>query len=90
MNLDLTGSPDYFVYSQSSWANTGWAEIHVPLHFARSGGGSVQLPAGSRLGLAFAVERQGTSQGSGLQFVYDHPSFDSRLQVDTKSLLPVF
>ena len=48
------------------------------------------LPAGSRLGLAFAVERQGTSQGSGLQFVYDHPSFDSRLQVDTKSLLPVF
>jgi type II secretory pathway pseudopilin PulG len=84
-NLNQTGNPPYFTYSQSSWPNTGWTEIHLPLHFS-----SLAIPAGDRLGLAVGVERQGTLPGSGLQFEYDHPSFDSRLEVDTHSLLPIF
>ena len=32
----------------------------------------------------------GTLPGDGLQFVYDNPSYDSRLEVDTHSLLPAF
>jgi hypothetical protein len=48
------------------------------------------VPAGDRVGLAVGVERQGTLDGSGLQFEYDHPSFDSRIEVDTHSLLPIF
>ena len=90
INLDLTGNPGYFVHSQSSWPSAAWAEVHVPLHFSRPGGGSVQLTPGDRLGLAFGVERQGTLPGDGLQFMYDHPSFDTRLQVDTHSVLPAF
>jgi hypothetical protein len=35
-----------------------------------------------RLGLAITVDNQGTS-GSGLEFMYDHPDYDSRLEVDT-------
>ena len=87
-----TGNP-YFVYSQASpqnWPSGGWVEIHVPLSFQAASSGSVQLPAGSRLGLAVAVERQGTLPGDGLQFIYDHPSFDSRVEVDTHSLVPTF
>lgn len=84
-NLDQSGNPPYFTYSQSSWPNGGWTEIHVPLHFS-----PLTLPAGDRLALAIGVERQGTLPGSGLQFEYDHPSFDSRLEVDTHSPLPTF
>jgi type II secretory pathway pseudopilin PulG len=84
-NLDLTGNPTYFTYSRSTWPNNGWAEIQVPLHFAQ-----VTLPPSSRLGLAVTLEKQGTPSSSGLQFMYDHPSFDSRLEVDTHSLVPIF
>jgi hypothetical protein len=81
----VTGNPTYFTYSKSTWPNNGWSEIQVPLHFSQT-----TLPAGSRLGLAITLEKQGTPSSSGLQFVYDHPSFDSRLEVDTHSLVPVF
>jgi Tfp pilus assembly protein PilV len=84
-NLGQIGNPPYFTYAQASWPTNGWAEIHVPLHFS-----SLTIPAGDRLGLAIGVERQGTLPGAGLEFNYDHPSFDSRLQVDTHSLLPIF
>jgi type II secretory pathway pseudopilin PulG len=84
-NLDVTGNPTYFTYSRSTWPNNGWSEIQVPLHFSQ-----VTLSAGARLGLAFTLEKQGTPSSSGLQFMYDHPSFDSRLEVDTHSLVPVF
>jgi type II secretory pathway pseudopilin PulG len=84
-NLDATGNPTYFTYSKSTWPNNGWSEIQLPLHFAQ-----VTLPPSSRLGLAIAVEKQGTPSSSGLQFMYDHPSFDSRLEVDTHSIVPVF
>jgi type II secretory pathway pseudopilin PulG len=84
-NLDVTGNPSYFTYSKSTWPNNGWAEIQVPLRFS-----AVTLSAGSRLGLAITLEKQGTPSSSGLQFVYDHPSFDSRLEVDTHSLVPIF
>jgi hypothetical protein len=69
----------------SDWPHGGWTEIHMPLHF-----GSLTLPAGDRLGLAVSVSAGGTPQNTGLQFMYDHPSFDSRLEVDTRSLLPLF
>jgi hypothetical protein len=84
-DLGQSGNPPYFTCSQSSWPNGGWTEIHVPLHFS-----PFSVPAGDRVGLAVGVERQGTLDGSGLQFEYDHPSFDSRIEVDTHSLLPIF
>ena len=72
----------YFPCSISSWPSGSWTEIKVPLQFL-----ALTLPAGDRLGLAVAVEKQGTS-GSGLQFMYDAPTYDSRLEVETHSLLP--
>jgi hypothetical protein len=41
--------------------------------------------------LAIAIDRSGTGDGSqGLQFMYDEPSFDSRLEVTSHSPLPSF
>jgi Tfp pilus assembly protein PilV len=88
-----TGTP-YFTYSRTSWDRSQWVENDIPLNLRAPGGGSVQIPQGSRLGVAIAVERQGTCpasgscSGAGLQFMYDHPTYDTRLVVDTHSQLP--
>jgi hypothetical protein len=76
----------YYVHSQAQWPTT-WREVAVPLQFASD----VHLIEGDRLGVVVAVERQGTGDGSGtqgLQFLYDEPSFDSRLEIKTHSVLP--
>jgi hypothetical protein len=84
VNSGLSGSPTYFTYSPPGgvWPQ-GWTELHIPLQFNLG----VNLGPNSQLGLALQVERAGTS-GGGLQFMYDEPSFDSRLVVNTTSLLP--
>jgi hypothetical protein len=82
VNLDLGNLP-YFTYSQSPWPTT-WTEAEIPLHF-----NAVTLGPDSRLGLAIQVERQGTA-GGGLEFMYDEPTFDSRVELKTQSDLPDF
>jgi hypothetical protein len=84
ITLNLTYFPCTYssTSSYAGWPHGAWTEIHVPLKFA-----AITLPAGDRLGLAIGVERTGTS-GGGLQFMYDAPTYDSRLVVDTHSLLP--
>jgi hypothetical protein len=75
----------YFPHSQTSWP-TGWEEIHVPLTFTLGA-----LQAGDRVGVALAVERGGTGTGDGtqgLQFLYDEPSFDTRIELKTHSVVP--
>jgi Tfp pilus assembly protein PilV len=91
--VDKSSGNPYFVYSNAPcpptcWPSSAWTELHVPLSFQTASGGSVQIPEGSRLGIAIGVERQGTLPGDGLQFMYDHPTYDSRVSVDTHSSLP--
>jgi type II secretory pathway pseudopilin PulG len=81
----------YWTESRSPWPSE-WTEIEVDL------GGfdvppldsdlGVSLSPGDRLGLAVAVDRGGTGSTQGLEFLYDHPNFDSRLEVSTEALLP--
>jgi hypothetical protein len=81
-NADVSGAT-VFTYSPPGgvWPST-WTEVHIPLHFTLN-----VLTPDSRLGLAIQVEQSGTS-GGGLQFMYDEPSFDSRLEVSSTSTLP--
>jgi hypothetical protein len=87
IDLSVPGGLTYFTYSPAGgvWP-TSWTELHIQLHFNLQ----VNLGPLSRLGLAIQVERSGTSCTSpcGLEFMYDQPSFDSRLTVTTTSLLP--
>lgn len=85
LNLDDLLAVDHFPYSESSWPSGNWAEVGIQMHFA-----ALHLLPGIRLGLAVGVHRNGTLPGDGLQFNYDTPSFDSRLEVQTSSLLPIF
>jgi len=77
--LNLT----YFRCSKNPWPSSKWTEINIPLSFTAN----LQLIPQSRLGLAIQVERSGTN-GGGLQFIYDEPSYESRLEVKTTSQLP--
>lgn len=78
----------YTTYGASTWPSSGWTEIAVPLDFKVSGGGAeVPLPPGARLGLALSVD---DGSGSGIQTLYDEPSFDSRIQLDATGTLPTW
>jgi hypothetical protein len=76
----------HFSHFATSWPNGGWTEVSLPLSFGYAEeGGALALPEGSRLGLALSV---GEDTPTGLQFLYDTPSFDSRLQLETSGALP--
>jgi hypothetical protein len=79
--VDPATNLTYFTYSATTWP-TGWTELHIPFRFNLS-----VLGPNSRLGFAIQVEKAGTS-GGGMQFLYDEPSFDSRLELTTQSVLP--
>ena len=73
----------YLQCTVSSWpSGPKWHEVSIPLHFDLG-----LIVPNSALGLAVQVERQGTT-GGGLQFYYDEPSYESRLEVHSSSLLP--
>jgi hypothetical protein len=73
-----------FEFQRNPWPQQ-WTEVSVPLEFIWStdalnllnGLDQVEPP---RLGLVVTVERAGTG-GPGLEFMYDHPDFESRLEV---------
>ena len=47
-------------------------------------GAPYTIPVGDRLGLAISVER-GNTQTEALEFMYDNPTFPSRIEVDTST-----
>jgi type II secretory pathway pseudopilin PulG len=76
----------HFAHFATTWPTPGWTEISLPLSFGHAEeGGALPLPEGSRLGLALSV---GDGTPTGLQFLYDEPSFDSRLQLETAGAKP--
>ena len=84
------GSLTHFRFTMANW-HRHWTEISVPLDFRGidSDGATVplQLSPGSRIGMSLIVPRQGTNPGAGLEFMFDHPSFDSRLELDTNEIV---
>jgi hypothetical protein len=80
----------HFEYEQDPWPRNNWQKLDIPLKFAADiDGTAVPLAPDSRLGVAIRIERSGTG-GDSLQFMYDHPSFDSRLVVNANQVLPAF
>jgi type II secretory pathway pseudopilin PulG len=65
----------------STWPSDRWAQLRIELEFTQ-----VPVPLDDRLGLAIAVERDGTT-ADAVQFAYDHPDFRARLEVDTTTPL---
>lgn len=71
----------YWAYQPpGNWAAGGWGTYRVGLNFPRT-----TIATGQRLGLAISVDPAGSP--GDLQFLYDNPQFDSRLEVDTTTPL---
>lgn len=85
---DATAGTSYFTYSSgaTNWnSGAAWgAPYQIPLTFEE-----LRLEPGDRLGLALAVDAAGTP-GEALQIRYDHPDYESVLQVysTTKATAP--
>jgi type II secretory pathway pseudopilin PulG len=75
----------YWSYTPSGtgqWWRFNWFELRRTLSFT----GPKTVAAGDRLGLALSVERSGTGEDA-LAFLYDHPNYRSRIEVDTTTPL---
>lgn len=83
----ILGSLPYTTYSASPWPSIGWTEITVSLNFKSGTSSEVPLPKGSQLGLALSVD---DGSASGIQVLYDEPSFDSRVSFGTTGTLPTW
>jgi hypothetical protein len=71
----------YWTYQPpGNWAAGTWHTYRISLDFPQT-----TVTAAKRLGLAISVERGGSP--GDLQFLYDHPQFDSRLEVNTTTPL---
>lgn len=87
---DAANPRTFFSYAQNPWP-VKRTEISIPMEFKGidSSGATVPLTLspGSRIGLSVMVRKGGTEPGEALELMYDHPSFDSRLQLQTTGLL---
>ena len=86
--VNSSGAPTpYFTFAQPTWphfATVGqFGLITIPMTFS-----GTQIPTGQRLGLAISVDRDGTAGAQALEFAYDHPTRQSRLEVQTATPLP--
>lgn len=71
----------YWTYSSQgtgSWPRTAWTKLRLTMKIS----GAQEVLTGERLGLALGVDA-GTTPAEGLQIMYDHPDYASRLEVDT-------
>jgi hypothetical protein len=79
------GAKEYWTYTPLNNGNwpTEWEKVRKTMTF---NGSPVTIKVGERLGMALSVERANT-QGDALSFMYDHPKFAARLEVDTSTPL---
>jgi type II secretory pathway pseudopilin PulG len=82
MLLNKVGAAPYWEVKESTWWRGLWFELRFTVKFS----GPKKIPKGDRLGLALSVERSGTS-GDALAILYDHPTYRSRIEVDTPTPL---
>lgn len=82
---NTSGSTAYWTYTPSKGANwpSAWTKVRLTMTF---NGAPYTIPAGDRLGVAISVERGGTTTDA-LSFMYDHPVYPARIEVDTSTPL---
>jgi type II secretory pathway pseudopilin PulG len=81
--VDKEEGTAYWIYNPGGvgWWRNKWEKVRLTMYFNSS---PYTIPAGDRLGIAFSVER-GNTTGDGLSFMYDHPKFPARLEVDSNT-----
>ncbi|HEU4707224.1 MAG TPA: type II secretion system protein [Solirubrobacterales bacterium] len=79
------GATEYWTYTpleNAPWPQE-WTKVRLTMNFNEA---PYTIPAGDRLGVALSVDR-GNTLAEALSFMYDHPKFPTRLEVDTSTPL---
>jgi len=84
---NTVGTTPYWTYTPAKGANwpSEWSKGKVRLTMSFNEA-PYTIPAGDRLGVAISVERKETSTDA-LSFMFDHPNYPSRLEVETSTPL---
>ncbi len=73
----------YIPENNNWWPSKAWVHELKTMYFS---GAPYTIPAGARLGVAISVDREGTSsEVDAIPIMYDHPSYPSRIEVDTNT-----
>jgi hypothetical protein len=65
------------------WPRYSWVKERLTMAFNEA---PYKIPVGDRLGVALSVERNGTSaEADAIPVMYDHPSYPTRIEVDTST-----
>lgn len=73
----------YWIYNPggTGWWRGAWEKVRLQMTF---NGSPYTIPVDYRLGIGMTVER-GNTTGDALSFMYDHPRFPTRIEVDTNT-----
>jgi hypothetical protein len=78
------GGTEYWTFSQKGgefWPAGEWARKRLEMRISEV---PYTIPAGDRLGVALSIERANT-EADAISIMYDHPKFQTRLEVDTST-----
>jgi prepilin-type N-terminal cleavage/methylation domain-containing protein len=85
---NLTGGAAYWTYTPKAnefWPpgipTEEWKKLRLTMSF---NGAPYTIPVGDRLGVALSLERFNTP-AEAIQFMYDHPNYPSRIEVETNT-----
>lgn len=83
---NTAGNTAYWTYTpqgNANWPRTAWTKVRLTMTFNNA---PYTIPAGDRLGVALSLERKNTP-ADAIAFLFDHPNFPSRIEVDTTTPL---
>jgi type II secretory pathway pseudopilin PulG len=80
---DKSTGAESWIYNPggTGWWRGAWEKVRREMTF---NGSPYTIPKDDRLGIGLTVERANTT-GTALAFMYDHPRFPTRLEVDTNT-----
>jgi type II secretory pathway pseudopilin PulG len=73
---------EYYPEGNEFWPRGAWTKESLTMNFD---GAPYPIPAGDRLGVALSVDRFNTPSKSAIPLMYDHPNFQTRIEVDTST-----
>jgi len=80
------GGTGYWTYTPEGneyWPRYSWTKVRLTMAFNEA---PYKISAKDRLGVAISVERNGTSSGAdAIPIMYDHPTYPTRIEVDTST-----
>lgn len=78
---NTSGNTAYWTYSPAGFWPQEWTKVRLTMTFNEA---PYTIPAGDRLGLALSVDSAKT-EAAAISFMYDHPIYPARIEVDTST-----